>query len=131
MSQKGFPDQSKTVCPERSRVSGEVEGLRIHYRSPMSFWVYILRCSDGSYYTDHTDNLEQRVNQHNAGTFEGYTATRHPVQLLFSQECSTRIEALEAERQLKGWSRKKKEALMRGDWTSIKLFARGKHKHQR
>ncbi|WP_277968879.1 TrmH family RNA methyltransferase [Sphingomonas echinoides] len=85
----------------------------------MSFWVYILRCADGSYYTGHTDNLEQRIGQHNAGAIEGYTHDRRPVTLAWSQDCPSRIEALEAERQIKGWTRAKKEALMRSDWQAL------------
>jgi predicted GIY-YIG superfamily endonuclease len=54
----------------------------------MSFWVYILRCADGSYYTGHTDNLEHRIGQHLAGEADGYTATRNPVELVFSQPCA-------------------------------------------
>ena len=54
------------------------------------FWVYILSCADGSYYTGHTDNLESRIAQHQAGECEGYTATRLPVELVWSQECVTR-----------------------------------------
>ena len=81
----------------------------------MSFWVYILRCVDNSYYTGHTDNLEERIAKHGAGEIEGYTSTRLPIRLIFSEEFSTRAEALACERQIKGWSRKKKEALMRGD----------------
>jgi predicted GIY-YIG superfamily endonuclease len=80
----------------------------------MSFCVYILRCADNSYYTGHTDNLEERIAKHQAGEIEGYTSTRLPVELLFSEEFPTREEALACERQIKGWSRKKKEALMRG-----------------
>jgi len=97
----------------------------------MSFWVYILRCADGSYYTGHTDNLEQRIAQHHSGEFGGYTATRKPVTLVFIQECATREEAFRAEQQLKGWSRKKKEAMVRGDWAAVNRLSRGKHKHQR
>jgi tRNA/rRNA methyltransferase len=85
----------------------------------MNFWVYILRCADGSYYTGHTDNLEQRIGQHNAGAIEGYTHDRRPVTLAWSQDCPSRIEALEAERQIKGWTRAKKEALMRSDWQAL------------
>ena len=97
----------------------------------MSFWVYILRCADGSYYTGHADNLEQRIAQHHSGEFGGYTATRKPVTLVFSQECATREEALRVEQQLKGWSQKKKEAMMRGDWVGVNQLSRGKHRHQR
>ncbi len=90
------------------------------------FWVYILRCADGSYYTGHTDNLEQRIGQHQEGMSDGYTASRRPVELLWSQEIATREEALSAERQIKGWSRKKKEAMMRGDWLEVSRLARSK-----
>ena len=80
----------------------------------MSFWVYILRCADNSYYTGHSDNLENRIAKHMSGEIEGYTSTRLPVRLVFSEEFATREEALTCELQIKGWSRKKKEALMRG-----------------
>jgi putative endonuclease len=91
----------------------------------MAFYVYILRCSDGSYYTGHTDNLEMRMAKHQSGECGGYTSTRLPVQLLWSQECSTREEALAAEQQVKGWNRKKKEAMMRGDWKAVQQIAWG------
>ena len=64
----------------------------------MAFWVYILRCNDNSYYTGHTDNLEKRIAEHQSGEIKGYTSKRRPVVLVFSQELSTRIEALTAER---------------------------------
>ena len=90
----------------------------------MSFWVYILRCADNSYYTGHTDNLEQRIAKHEAGEIEGYTSTRLPVKVVFSEEFPTREEALACERQIKGWSRRKKEALMRGDWAEVSRLSR-------
>jgi predicted GIY-YIG superfamily endonuclease len=62
------------------------------------FWVYILRCADGSYYTGHTDNLERRIGQYQTGECTGYTAARLPVELVWSQETTTREEALSAER---------------------------------
>ena len=82
-------------------------------------------------YTGHTDNLEQRIAQHQSGEFGGYTATRKPVELVFAQECATREETLGAEQQLKGWSRKKKEAMMQGNWAAVNQLSRGKHRHQR
>jgi predicted GIY-YIG superfamily endonuclease len=91
----------------------------------MTFWVYILRCADSSYYTGHTDNLEKRIGGHQHGLCGGYTASRLPVELVFSHECSSRIEALSAERQIKGWSRKKKEAMMRSDWAEVSRLAKG------
>ena len=90
------------------------------------FWVYILRCVDGSYYTGHTDNLEKRMGQYYAGECEGYVAARLPVKLAWSQECATRYEALSAEQQIKGWSRKKKEAMMRDDWNEVSILAKNK-----
>ena len=82
----------------------------------MTFWVYILRCYDGSYYTGHTDNLEKRVAEHASGALPGcYTFKRRPVELVFTRTFPTRYEALASERQIKGWSRKKKEAMMRDD----------------
>ena len=74
----------------------------------MAFYVYILRCADGSYYTGHTDNLEQRLAAHQNGEIEGHTRTRRPVTLVFSDRFDSRQDAFERERQLKGWSRAKK-----------------------
>ena len=92
----------------------------------MTFWVYILRCADHSYYTGHTDNLEKRIIQHERGEIEGYTSTRLPVTLVFTEEFPTREEASARERQIKGWSRKKKEAMMRDDWAEVSRLACGK-----
>jgi putative endonuclease len=93
----------------------------------MSFWVYIVRCADNSYYTGHTDNLEKRLAAHKSGEIEGYTATRLPIRVLFSEEFSTRQEALERERQIKGWTREKKAALVRGEWKEVSRLARSKN----
>lgn len=90
----------------------------------MTFWVYILHCADGSYYTGHTDNLEKRMGEHQTGACGGYTAERLPVELAWSQECAAREEALAAELQIKGWSRKKKEAMMQGDWGKVSQLAK-------
>ncbi|MGH7900365.1 MAG: GIY-YIG nuclease family protein [Thermodesulfobacteriota bacterium] len=85
---------------------------------------FILCCADGSYYTGHTDNLEKRISEHLEGQHGGYASTRLPVKLVFSEEFNTREEALACEHQIKGWSRKKKEALIRGDWEEISKLAR-------
>ncbi|PTW46723.1 tRNA/rRNA methyltransferase [Sphingomonas faeni] len=90
----------------------------------MSFYAYMLRCSDGSYYIGHTDSLERRIAQHQHGELPGYTHNRRPVTLMWSQDFPSRIEALEAERQLKGWTRAKKEALAAGDWDAVRLLSR-------
>jgi len=71
----------------------------------MTYWVYILRCADGSCYTGHTDNLEKRVAEHQMGVILGcYTHNRRPLTLVFNQSFVTREEAPVAERQIKGWS---------------------------
>ena len=91
----------------------------------MAFWVYILRCADNSYYTGHTDNLDRRIHEHQSGAIAGcYTHKRRPLQLVFSQDFPTREEALASEQQIKGWSRKKKESMMNGDWAEVSRLAR-------
>ncbi|NOY52481.1 MAG: GIY-YIG nuclease family protein [Deltaproteobacteria bacterium] len=92
----------------------------------MAFWVYILKCSGGSYYTGHTDNLEKRIAEHQQGVIQCYTIKRLPVVLMFCEEFPTRDEALSRERQIKGWSRKKKEALINGDWTELSRLSRSR-----
>jgi predicted GIY-YIG superfamily endonuclease len=92
----------------------------------MAFFAYMLRCSDGSFYTGHTDDLELRLAHHVAGTFGGYTATRRPIELVWSETFPTRIEALAAERRIKGWGRAKKQALIRGDWGEVSRLARNR-----
>ena len=92
----------------------------------MPFYVYILRCSDGSYYTGHTDNLDVRMSQHSDGVASRYTSKRRPLELLWATDCQTREEAFELERQLHGWSRAKKEALMRGDFDALPALAKGR-----
>jgi putative endonuclease len=76
-------------------------------------WLYILKCSDGSYYvgTTRTD-LETRIGEHQAGRFGGYTSTRRPVNLVHSEYFDRIQDAIAAERKVKGWSRAKKEALI-------------------
>jgi predicted GIY-YIG superfamily endonuclease len=90
----------------------------------MAFWVYIVRCSDQSYYVGHTDDIELRLAKHRSGEFGGYTRTRLPIELVFMEEFVSRSDAFMRERQLKGWNRKKKEALMRGDWEEVSRLAR-------
>jgi predicted GIY-YIG superfamily endonuclease len=90
----------------------------------MSFWVYILRCSDGRFYTGHTDNLDRRIAEHQHGGFCDFTSRRKPVAVVWSEWFETRLEALEAEKRIKPWSRAKKGALIRGDWNMVSLFAK-------
>jgi tRNA/rRNA methyltransferase len=90
----------------------------------MTFHAYMLRCADGSYYVGHTDNLDLRIAQHQAGSLPSYTATRLPVSIVWSETFGSRDEALSAEQQIKGWSRKKKEALIAGDFDALRQHAR-------
>lgn len=91
----------------------------------MAFHVYILKCADGSYYTGHTDNMSARMQLHHTGGIKScYTATRRPLELVFQQDFVTREEALIAEQQIKGWSRAKKEAMMRSDWSEVIRLAK-------
>lgn len=92
----------------------------------MTFWAYMLHCRGGAFYLGHTDDLERRLAQHHLGLVAGYTRERLPVALVWSQEFSSRLEALAAERQIKGWSRAKKMALTRGDFALISRLAKAK-----
>ena len=86
--------------------------------------MYILRCNDGTYYVGQTDNIEKRIDEHSLNTSSCYTSTRLPVKLVFVQEFGTRGEAIEAERQIKKWSRKKKEALILEKWDILPKLAK-------
>jgi putative endonuclease len=93
-------------------------------------WLYILRCSEGSYYVGTTrKSLEARVAQHNARAFQGYTLARRPVELIFSRWFDRITDAIENERKLKKWSRAKKEAPIRGDFASLQQLAKRKSPH--
>ena len=73
-------------------------------------WVYILKCSDGAFYVGSTKYLEDRVDQHNSGVGAQFTKSRRPVTLVFAQEYDRIDDAYEREKQIQGWSRKKREA---------------------
>ncbi len=85
------------------------------------YYVYILKCSDNSYYTGVTSNLEIRLLQHQSGKYpENYTHHRSPVELVFSYEFNEIEQAITFEKQVKGWSRKKKEAIINDNWEKLK-----------
>ena len=92
----------------------------------MAFHAYLLRCSDGSFYAGHTDDLESRIAAHQMGMIPGYTLARRPLHLVWTESFGTRDEALTAERRIKGWSRAKKQALVDGDWARLSLLARNR-----
>jgi putative endonuclease len=91
----------------------------------MGAFLYILRCSDGSYYVGTTrGSLDVRIAQHQAAAFDGYTARRLPVILVFQQHFTFIEDAVSAERQVKGWRRAKKEALIAGDFAALPALSK-------
>ena len=86
-------------------------------------WVYILECADGSLYTGSTPNLERRLAEHQAGEGGTWTSSRLPVGLVFSYEVPRLDSAFGLERQVKGWRRDKKLALIRGDYEALVKLA--------
>src|SRR5215510_2940190 len=93
----------------------------------MQFWMYMLNCADGSYYVGHTDDLEKSIAAHNDGSFGSYTASRRPLSLARAEVFDSRGDAFRRERQIKGWSRAKKAALAREDWSALQQLAKGAH----
>ena len=88
-------------------------------------YLYILLCADGSYYIGTARmGLEMRVAEHNSGLYGGYTAQRRPVTLVFSQWFDRITDAIAVERQVKGWSRAKKEALIRGEFERLRELSK-------
>ena len=92
----------------------------------MGAFVYILHCADGSYYVGSArgDDLDKRFYEHQAGALGGYTSTRRPVRLVFHEHFERITDAIAAERRIKGWSRAKKEALIRGEWDRLPWLAK-------
>ena len=95
-----------------------------------NYFVYILKCSDKSYYTGVTNNLEKRLAEHQSGMIRGYTSTRLPVKLVYSANFNNVNEAIRFEKQVKGWNRKKKEALIRGDFDALIQLSKSKTKNK-
>ena len=90
----------------------------------MIFSIYILECADGSYYTGLTRRpVEERVWEHNAGIVPGHTHSRRPVTLRCVETTESAWEAISRERQVKGWSRRKKEALIAGNYEALPALA--------
>lgn len=90
-------------------------------KSGFQFFVYILLCSDGSYYIGVTNDIERRIMEHNEGVdSSSFTYPRRPIELKFLEYYDDVIKAIEREKQLKGWSRKKKEALIEQNIPALK-----------
>ena len=95
-------------------------------------WMYILKCSDGSYYVGSTTNLELRVTQHQLGRGSRYTSGRLPVELVYAEEYERITDAYAREKQIQNWGRAKREALINGDLEVLpplakKKFDKNKH----
>ena len=86
-------------------------------------YMYILECADNSYYTGSTKDLERRLWEHQNGLGANHTAKRLPVKLVYCEECDRIDDAFYRVKQVQGWSRKKKEALMASDYNQIHLLA--------
>lgn len=92
-----------------------------------SYYIYILQCSDDSYYTGVTNNVERRFYEHQEGLIDGcYTHNKRPVKLVHIEEFSDVLEAISREKQIKGWTKKKKEALITGDFDKLVELAKGR-----
>lgn len=99
------------------------EGCRIENIDNMKGYMYILLCSDGSYYIGSTNNLELRIAQHQNGVGANHTKKHLPVTLVYFEEYGRIDEAFYREKQVQGWSRKKKEALINGMPEELKKLA--------
>lgn len=86
-------------------------------------FAYILKCSDGSYYTGVTNDIQRRLWEHEKGTVPGYTHSRRPVALVWCSDDVDIVSAIGAEKKIKGWRRAKKEALIRGDFESLQRLS--------
>jgi putative endonuclease len=89
----------------------------------MKGWMYILLCGDGSYYTGSTNNLYLRLHQHKTCVGSNHTARRQPVELIYFEEFDRVQDAFLREKQIQGWSRKKKEALINNNLEALKIFS--------
>ena len=91
------------------------------------YYVYIIKCSDNSYYVGVTNNLQKRINEHNDGIDSmSYTFSRRPVELVFNQEFLDVNDAIIFEKKLKGWSRAKKEALINNRFEDLPLLSKNR-----
>ena len=88
------------------------------------FLPHIIKCNDCSYYVSHTDEIEKRITEHMLGNIPSYTSTRLPIKLVFMQDFNSKAEAIDMERRVKKWSRKKKKALIEDNWKKIFIFAK-------
>jgi len=89
----------------------------------MMAYMYILKCSDGSYYTGCTKDMDKRLWQHQNGQGANHTKNRLPVQLIYVENYERIDEAFSREKQIQGWGRKKKEALIEGNIEKLRCLS--------
>ncbi|MCC5942911.1 MAG: GIY-YIG nuclease family protein [Balneolaceae bacterium] len=94
-------------------------------------WVYMLYCSDGTFYTGSTTNIKQRIIQHKEGVYEGYTKHRRPVKLVWFEEFQDLREAIDVERKIKKWSAAKKKVLISRNFERIQRLAQSPEMRER
>ena len=96
------------------------------------YYVYIVECSDGSFYTGFTSNLEKRISEHNSGSDpDAYTFKRRPVELKWVETFTDPNHAITTEKQIKGWGREKKLAVINGEWEKLVQLSRNKYKREK
>ena len=89
------------------------------------FYVYILKCKDDSFYTGITNSIERRLYAHNVGIDkDAYTYSRRPVELVWFEMFTDPNQAIMIEKKIKGWSRRKKQALIDEDWDKLVRFSK-------
>lgn len=90
-----------------------------------TYFVYILKCNDDSYYTGFTNDLERRLLEHQSGKSKSsYTFDKRPLKLMWFETFNDVLNAIETEKKIKGWSRRKKEALIAEDWDKLVLYSK-------
>jgi putative endonuclease len=123
MPETSAADECVNSLKCESNVLSLSKGSVVHF-------VYILQCRDDSYYVGSAHDVAKRFEVHRSGDGPVFTASRLPVRLIYQEPFSTPEEAVRREKQLKGWSRAKKEALISGDMKSLSELAAGRQTRQ-
>ncbi len=101
-------------------------GYLAFHEGLIMWYVYLLECSDGSFYVGHTDNLQERITRHNQGRGAKHTASKRPVELLWEEAHESKVSAIKREKQIKGWTKAKKKALAEGNIEVLHTLAKCK-----
>jgi len=124
-------DEAQTARPRSHRRRRGTRGA-VYSCNMKEYCVYILLCSDDSYYTGVTNNMEQRLQQHQEGVdVKAFTFRRRPVKLVYQHDFREVTDAIAAEKQIQGWSRKKKEALIAGKFALLHTLAMSTEKKEK